>query len=160
MTSIPMPLLCQYSAINIFILVFLVFYQNVGLWLDICNIHSHYRRNHLTYLREYLHFYNHLRFYLPWPRYLFFALFLDVALYFVCCPRPCAVFFGFDSILFPVFHVIAIILSCEYVWWSCCYRCATRYSISHSTTSFAIDLDSRTATCNCSGVRWTWNAWF
>ena len=27
----------------------------------------------------------------------------------MCCPRPCAVFFGFDSILFPVFHVIAII---------------------------------------------------
>ena len=31
---------------------------------------------------------------------------------------------------------------------------------SYSTTSFAIYFDSRTATCNSSGVRWTWTAWF
>ena len=50
-----------------------------------------------------------LQFYLPWPRYFFLALFRDVAEYMLCCPLPCLVFFGFDSILFPVFHVTAII---------------------------------------------------
>ena len=56
-----------------------------------------------------MRFFFRLQFYLPWPRYSFFALFLDVAEYLVCDPLPCLVFFGFDSMLFPVFHVTAII---------------------------------------------------
>jgi len=49
---------------------------------------------------------------LPWPLYLFLALLREVAEYLLCCPLPCRVFLGFDSIETPILNVFAI--SCKF----------------------------------------------
>ena len=53
---------------------------------------------------------------LPCPLYLFLALLREVAEYLLCCPLPCRVFLGFDSIVTPILNVLAILIILYYYY--------------------------------------------